>query len=74
MVVKSWNGLNDFYTFCFDSKIHHPGLGHMELWNLNPISILFFSAKEFFKLRFSIVAYMNHVDNTHMKVIYVMAD
>ena len=24
------NGLSDFDTFYFDSKIHHPGLGHRE--------------------------------------------
>ena len=65
------NGLNVFYTFCFYSNIHHPGLGHRELWNINPFAL--FSAKEFIKLRFSIVAYMNNVYNTHMKVIYVMA-
>ena len=70
--MKSGNGFGDFNTFCFDSKIHHPGLGHRELWNLDPFAL--FSAKEFFKLRFSVVAYMNHVYNTHMKVIYAMAD
>ena len=68
----SGKGLNDFHTFCYDSKIHHPGFGHRELWNVNPFALS--SAKEFFKLRFSFVAYMNHVYKTHMKVIYVMAD
>ena len=34
------NGLNVFYTFCLDSNIHHPGLGHRELWNINPKSFM----------------------------------
>ena len=33
------NGLNVFYTICLDSNIHHPGLGHRELWNINLKSI-----------------------------------
>ena len=37
-------------------------------------SSLLEDAKEFSKLRLSIVAYMNHVFNTHMKIIYAMAD
>ena len=33
------NGLNVFYIFCFDSNIHHLGLGHRELWIINLKSI-----------------------------------
>ena len=29
------NELNIFHTFCFDSNIHHPGIGHWQLWNIN---------------------------------------
>ena len=41
------NGLNVFYTFCFDSNIHHPGLGHRELWNMNMNSLAEKSANGF---------------------------